>query len=176
MRPPSVLRPFLTRSYASRLPQRPPARAPDPLTDPNVVHQPISDDLTFVHRTPPSAPSPLSYTTAPTSPLLQPKLQDATATSLPPRLGKPDPNWMTDEAIAEMRQLRKEDPDTWTTASLARRFGCSQTFVMMKAPLKMSERKKRLRARDAEHEEFRGQWGQRRTMVREIRQKRREFW
>lgn len=83
---------------------------------------------------------------------------------------------MSDEAIAEMRQLRQEDPDTWTTASLARRFGCSQTFVMIKAPLKMSERKKRLRARDAEHAEFRSQWGQRRSMVRDIRQKRREFW
>ena len=83
---------------------------------------------------------------------------------------------MSDEDIEEMRRLRKEDPDTWTAASLARKFGCTQTFVMTKAPLKMSERKKRVRARDAEHEKMRSQWGEKKSLIREIRQKRREFW
>lgn len=177
MRPPAALRPFLTRSYASRLPQRPPHRAPDPLIDPKVVHQSVTDDLTFIHRPPPSAPSPISYTSAPISPLLQPKAQDATSGPLPPRLSnKPEPERMSDEDIEEMRRLRKEDPDTWTAASLARKFGCTQTFVMTKAPLKMSERKKRVRARDAEHEKMRSQWGEKKSLIREIRQKRREFW
>ncbi|KAH8104817.1 mitochondrial ribosomal protein subunit L20-domain-containing protein [Cristinia sonorae] len=177
MRPPAALRPLLARSYSSRLPQRPPARAPDPLSDPKVVHQPITDDLTFIHRPPPSAPSPLSYTISPASPLLQPKPQNATSSLLPPRLSnKPEPARMSDEAIAEMKRLRKEDPDAWTTAQLARKFGCTRTFVMTKAPLKMSERKKRLRERDEEHAQFRDAWGEKRSLLRAVKQKRREFW
>jgi len=176
MRPPVSLRSVISRSYATRLPQRPPARAPDPFTDPKVVHQTVSNDLTFIHRPPPSAPTPLSYTTAPVSPLLQPKPQVTASGPLPPRLGRAAPERMSDEAIAEMQRLRKEDPETWTTASLARKFGCTQTFVMMKAPLKMSLRKQRRRERDAEHEKFRNRWGEKRSLIRDIQHKRREMW
>lgn len=83
---------------------------------------------------------------------------------------------MSDEDIAEMQKLRKEDPDTWTATSLARKFGCTQAFVMIKAPLKMSERKKRRRERDVEHEKFRSQWGEKRALIREIQHKRRDYW
>ncbi|KAJ2978638.1 hypothetical protein NUW54_g11257 [Trametes sanguinea] len=68
--PLSLRLPF-SRSYATRLPERPPYRAPDPLrNNPHATYQELADkNLTFIHRPPPTAPSPLSYTTSPASPL-----------------------------------------------------------------------------------------------------------
>lgn len=178
MRARSLLRPVLSRAYSSRLPERPPYRAPDPLTsDSNVVHQPLPNDLTFIHRPPPTAPSPFSYTTSPSSPLLRPR-EASTSGALPPTLrsGKPEPERLSDEQVARLRKLRAEDPAKWTRGRLAKEFGCTTSFVMHVAALKPADRKKAKALRDAEHEKARSQWGEKKSMVREIRKKRREFW
>lgn len=178
MRVRSLLRPVLSRCYSSRLPERPPYRAPDPLTnDPNVVHQTLPNDLTFIHRPPPTAPTPFSYTTAPASPLLK-KDASSAGNPLPPtlRTEKPQPERLSDEQVARLRKLRAEDPVKWTRGRLAKEFGCTQSFVMHVAALKSSDRKKALTLREAEHEKARSTWGEKRSLVREIRKKRREFW
>ncbi|KAH0831916.1 hypothetical protein J3R83DRAFT_12799 [Lanmaoa asiatica] len=74
------------RTYATRRPEKPPARFPDPLrNNPNAVVTPLEGDkLTFIHRPPPSAPSPHSTTLDPASPLLRPAA--TTGGPLPPLL------------------------------------------------------------------------------------------
>lgn len=173
-----------TRSYATRLPQRPPYRAPDPLiNNPNVVHQPLPDNsaLTFIHRPPPSAPDPLSYSTNPASPFLKPAPSPSSGGGdggqLPPtlRAGREVP-WMSTADMALLRKLRMEDPVTWTRGRLARRFNCSPGFVKAIASLRKQDRKQALAKRDEEHERFRSQWGPKKILQKEIREKRREFW
>lgn len=83
---------------------------------------------------------------------------------------------MSDEDVARLRALRAEDPVKWTRGALAKEFGCSPTFVMHVAALKSADKKRAVRARDAEHEEVRSKWGEKKSMVREIRKKRREYW
>lgn len=180
MRARPVLRPVLSRCYSTRLPERPPYRAPDPLiNNPNVVHQSLPNDLTFIHRPPPTAPTPFSYTTAPSSPLLQPSSSSTeTGGPVPPalRAEKPQHERMSDDQIAKLRKLRAEDPAKWTRGKLAKEFGCTPSFVMHVAAMKSAERKKALALRDEEHEEARSKWGERKSIVRAIRKKRREFW
>jgi hypothetical protein len=52
----------------------------------------------------------------------------------------------------------------------------TQGFVGMVAPSKKTYRRQALRERDAQHEAVRAKWGERKTMVMEIRKKRKEFW
>ncbi|THG96164.1 hypothetical protein EW026_g5620 [Hermanssonia centrifuga] len=166
------------RSYATRLPERPPYRAPDPLVNnPNAVYEELPGDLTFIHRPPPSAASPESYTTSPASPLVMPVKTPAGAT-LPPsvRKEKPAPPRMSDEDLARMRELRAKNPRYWTAGKLAKELNCSQLFVRMMAGLKNSEKKAALKKRDEEHQRFRSQWGEKRVMNQEIRMKRQQYW
>ncbi|KAI0916813.1 hypothetical protein AcW1_007838 [Taiwanofungus camphoratus] len=172
------LRPALFRTYATRLPEKPPYRAPDPLVNnPNALYQSLPGDLTFIHRPPPSAPSPLSYTTSPASPLLQ-QSSAPQDTPVPPALRdeKGQPPRVSDEDLAKIRQLRAEDPFTWTRARLAKEFKCTPGFIWRVAAMKLRDRKKVLAQRDEEHEKFRSRWGERKRLVREIAKKRREFW
>lgn len=166
--------------YASRLPQRPPARAPDPLVNnPHATYEELPGDLTFIHRPPPTAPTPESYTTRPASPLLKPPTATSSNTPLPPVLfpdTRIEPERMSQEDIRKMKDLRKADPDNWTVSKLAREFKCTTQFVRLMAPLNPSARKKKQAARDAMHAEQRAKWGERKSLVREIRQKRRELW
>ena len=150
------LRPLLQVRYSSRLPERPPYRAPDPLVNnPHAEYTALSNDLTFIHRPPPSAAPPESYTTLPSSPLLKPPQPKATSTStdLPPVLREPKPveKLVSYEEILEMRRLRSEDPELWTAGKLAKKFGCTQTFVRLHARLPRSVRKQAVAKRDAEH-------------------------
>ncbi|OSX59983.1 hypothetical protein POSPLADRAFT_1172267 [Postia placenta MAD-698-R-SB12] len=168
----------LVRTYATRLPQKPPHRAPDPLiNNAHAAYQSLPEDLTFIHRPPPTAPSPLSYTSSPASPLLKSHASD-TGVPLPPTLRtlQAAPERLTTEAIAEMRRLRKEDPATWTRAALAKKFGCTSLFIMKMAPLDKSERRRVLDKRDAEHEDSRSRWGEKKAFFREAARKRKEFW
>ena len=180
MRPRLPLRLAFTRSYATRLPERPPARAPDPLVNnPHATYETLPGDLTFIHRPPPTAPSPESYVTQPSSPLLRTPTTPPSMDSLPPLLfpdKRPKPERMTQEDIRKMQELRKSDSDTWTVMKLARKFGCTNAFVKLMAPLTPAQRKKKQTARDAEHARQRALWGERKAIIREIQQKRREFW
>lgn len=168
-----------TRSYATRLPQRPPYRAPDPLkSNPHAHYQALPGDLTFIHRPPPSAPTPESLTTMPSSPLLRPVSADAPA-ALPPILfprKKPELPPVSEEVIDEMRRLRREDPEKWTAGTLAKKFNCSQGFVRLVAKLPRQVQRAALQKRDEDHEAFRSKWGEKRLMQKEIRDRRREFW
>ncbi|KAH9851547.1 mitochondrial ribosomal protein subunit L20-domain-containing protein [Lenzites betulinus] len=173
----SLRLPF-SRSYATRLPERPPYRAPDPLrSHPDRWQELPEISSTFIHRPPPTAPSPLSFTTAPASPLLKDGPTPAEG-ALPPTVAKEKgakPR-MTDEAIAKMRTLRREDPGKWTRGRLAREFDCTPWFVGKMVTLAGPERRRALETRDEAHAAARGKWGERKTLQADIRKKRKEFW
>ncbi|KAL1840480.1 hypothetical protein VTJ49DRAFT_432 [Mycothermus thermophilus] len=75
---------------------------------------------------------------------------------------------LTKEDIEEMRRLRAEDPVTNSVVSLARRFDCSQLFVLMccQAPKEHREKMK------AVEEKYKARWGPRRRAAREERARR----
>ena len=171
---------FMTRGYATRLPQRPPMRHPDPLSNnPNAVSTTLSEDLTFIHRPPPTPPTPHSYTVNPSSPLLQTGTHTSSpASALPPPLKNATsvhPR-LTEEKISEIRRLRMENPAFYTRSWLANNFGCSPSFVSYVAPLSPSQQRAALAKRNREHEKARTRWGEKSALIREIRTKRKEFW
>lgn len=172
--------PLLARGYATRLPQKPPMRHPDPLlNNPNTLATSLPEDLTFIHRPPPSASTPFSYTINPTSPLLLAESPPPeTGSALPSPLGRPrlDHQRMPEDKIAEMQRLRVQDPKRYTRSKLAEMFGCSPVFVGYVAPLARSEKKAALARRDREHEKARARWGEKAALIDEIRKKRKEFW
>ncbi|KAK7469110.1 hypothetical protein VKT23_003601 [Stygiomarasmius scandens] len=178
--------PSLARSYAQKWPrpkpgtsERPPMRHADPLlnSDNAVVTALPKENLTFIHRPPPTAPSPLSYTTNPVSPLLRPATTP-TESSLPPlvRPEKSQPKRASQKTIAEIQRLRELDPVKHTRGALAKRFGVTQQFVGMIAGTKKSTRKALIRTRDTEHQANRDKWSDKRSLVVAIRKKRREHW
>jgi len=171
---------FLTRGYATRLPQKPPMRHPDPLLNkPNAISTPLPEDLTFIHRPPPSAPTPLSFTVNPSTPLLRtaPPIPSA-GSSLPPLLKKPTSTHprLSEDKIKELQCLRSENPALYTCKELADMFGCSPSFVSYVAPLKHSQQRAALARRERDHDKARARWGEKAALIREIRKKRKEFW
>ncbi|KAK1225125.1 hypothetical protein PQX77_011940 [Marasmius sp. AFHP31] len=162
--------------------ERPPYRAPDPL-----VHNPSAtvtslpeDDLTFIHRPPPTSPSPFSFTTNPTSPLLRPKPASTATAALPPSIrpsaDKALPPRVSDEVVAKIRQLRLSDPGKYTRGRLAKEFGVTQSFVGMVAAVKKSTRKELVAKRDDFHAASRAKWSEKKKLVEDIRKKRKSFW
>jgi hypothetical protein len=177
-----------SRAYATRWPrpkpgtsERPAYHAPDPLVNnSNASVTPLEDgDLTFIHRPPPTSPSPFSLTTAPTSPLLRPHPSPVTGPLPPfirPSADKVQPQRASDEVVAEIRKLRLSDPAKYSRGKLAQMFGCTQHFVSSIAALKKPQRKALIRIRDQKHEVVREKWSEKKSIVRAIRAKRREFW
>jgi len=175
----------LRRCYSTRLPTKPPPKVPDPLAEVPKVQ--LEDNLTFVHRPPPTIPTPESFTTAPSSPLLRLPFQpqgsktSLTDPSLPPisrpsLIPKKQYSRMTDEDIQSMRELRHSDPVKWTRTKLATQFNCSPGFVSLMAGLKSSDWKKQVRNVASEHQLVREKWGEKRALLQKIRAKRRDFW
>ncbi|KAJ3789161.1 mitochondrial ribosomal protein subunit L20-domain-containing protein [Lentinula aff. detonsa] len=177
----------LTRAYAPKWPrpkpgtsERPPYRPSDPLNNnPSATVTALPDEnLTFIHRPPPTAPSPISYTTNPVSPLLRPP--SSPSSILPPLLrpsvDKSVPIRLTAVQVAEIRRLRSLDPVKWTRGRLAKKFDCTQQFVALVAATKKTTRTKLIRRRDEEHEANRGKWSEKRSLVAAISQKRRQYW
>ena len=187
------LRASLSR-YAPKYPrprpgtaERPPYRASDPLVDnPKAVVTKLEGGaLTFVHRPPPTAPTPCSLTTLPASPLLWPKSLSTSTRPLPPpiRPEKPKeeddeaaPPRMSEEDIAKLKTLRRSDPLVYTRGKLAKMFGCTTTFVGMVAPLKKSQCRATHQVLNERHEEARRRWSEKHSIVKAIRAKRRELW
>ncbi|KIJ54410.1 hypothetical protein M422DRAFT_222020 [Sphaerobolus stellatus SS14] len=180
-------RSFAFRTYATRRPERPPSKIKDPLQAPNAKHYEIGPNLTFIHRHPPTAPTPFSLSTAPASPLLQPlkpsiplELGEAPKPdSLPPLLWREPkgPQKKLDQVqIEKMKQLRAEDPLKWTQHKLAERFGCSAAFVSIVAPLSKLAQREALARRDEKHEEKKRSWGERKATIVAIRKKRKSLW
>jgi hypothetical protein len=182
----------LDRSYKNKKSAgRRRSHATDPLKDnPRALVVPLlEDNVTFIHRPPPTAPSPHSLTTAPSSPLLRPSppspptdsdTQSTVVQQLPPVLRpsalKEPPPRLSDEAIEEMRRLRLSDPQKYTRGMLARMFGCTTNFVGYVAALKRSQRRPIVAAREEAHERMRERWGTKKSLAKDIKQKRREFW
>ncbi|KAH9480498.1 hypothetical protein JR316_0007098 [Psilocybe cubensis] len=177
----------VARRYAPKYPrprpgtsERPAYHAKDPLiNNPHAVVTNLEEDnLTFIHRPPPTAPSPFSLTTAPASPLLRPPTTPAEG-PLPPLTRAPPaspPHRLSDEKLEMLRNLRYSDPTTYTRKKLARMFKCTQTFVGQVAALKKPERKRVLKIRDEKHEVARQKWSERHSIVKAIAKKRRELW
>ncbi|KAF8340335.1 mitochondrial ribosomal protein subunit L20-domain-containing protein [Cantharellus anzutake] len=148
-------------------------RPRDPLlTSTKAVIQELEPGVTFIKRPPPSAPSQHSLTTAPVSPLLRPIPLRNPLPSTDSSSSSVKRYHLTEEKIAEMRQLRRADPVKNSVISLARRFDCSRAFVQISAPLSREQRKKR----DMELQAQREKWSNRKKLVREIRQRRKLFW
>jgi len=183
---------FLTRSYGTKhsrkfprpnpgTAERPAYRPPDPLVNnPKATVTTLEDEnLTFIHRPPPSAASPHSFTTNPCSPLLKPvpTLVDG---PLPPfarpGLHKPGPERASDETIAKIRELREKEPDKYSRGQLAKMFNVTRAFVSTVAPLKVTKRKEIQEQVEKEHEVARSKWSERHSLVKAIRKKRRELW
>ena len=176
------------RRYATRRPERPPPKLGDPLLeDPRAQVQQISDDLTFIYRPPPTAPTPLSTTLAPSSPLL--KLIPASSkdvgkgelkATLPPSVRKPrqPPNYtiLTQDDFTKMRELRASNPSLYTRSKLATMFNCSLWLVGQQASLSNQPLREALEKREKEHEQNRSKWGENKATVMAIRKKRRSYW
>jgi hypothetical protein len=161
------------RTYAV---SRPNPRPRDPvLTSPNAKVQQIAPDVTFIHNPPSSVPTPHSLTTAPASPLLSKRSSHTSEPLLPPALRQEKPAngpKLNQAQIEEIKQLRYKDPKKNSCQVLARQYGCSAIFVSMVAPLGKDQRQEL----EKEQNVLRGQWGERKQLIREIRKKRREFW
>ncbi|KAJ7459771.1 mitochondrial ribosomal protein subunit L20-domain-containing protein [Mycena latifolia] len=175
-----------TRTYATKWPrpkpgtaERPAYHAPDPLVNnPQAVVTDLPDeDLTFIHRPPPTAPSPFSLTTNPVSPLLRSRPPQE-AIPLPPlsrRPGKELPR-ASEQTMSEIRRLRALDPDRYSTGVLARKFKVTRGFVSSIAALKKSQRRAKRQEQNAVVEKAREKWSEKKTTLMMIKAKRRELW
>ncbi|KAF7299057.1 60s ribosomal protein l20 [Mycena indigotica] len=160
-----------------RTAERPPYRAPDPLlNNPNAAVTELTSKLTFIHRPPPTAPSPLSLTTNPVSPLLRPPTTPKNE-ALPPAVRKAvERPRASEETMAEIKRLRGLDPERYTSGVLARKFNVTRGFVQAIAALKKSQRKKKRAAQEAIAVAAREKWSEKHSMTMAIRAKRRELW
>ncbi|KAI1105125.1 mitochondrial ribosomal protein subunit L20-domain-containing protein [Jackrogersella minutella] len=137
---------------------------------PQVIYNPPSSTASVYHtpfkflpRSDPRRSSNLSQLLHPPAP------QGA---NLPPAVkARPKKYTVTREQVAEMRELRAQDPARWSVLKLAERYDCAPLFVM--ACCKASaEHWARERARlDA----VKARWGPVRASAREERKKRREL-
>jgi len=177
----------IVRHYAPKYPrpkpgtsERPAYHAPDPLANnpKAAVTKLEKDGLTFIHRPPPTAPSPFSLTTAPASPLLRPPSAPYDG-PLPPFSRSPPkgaPPRMSDEDLEKLRQLRYENPQVYTRGRLAKMFKCTQSFVGQVAALRQPARNAVLKVRDERHRLARERWSEKHSIVKAIAAKRRELW
>ncbi|CAH0018029.1 unnamed protein product [Clonostachys rhizophaga] len=78
---------------------------------------------------------------------------------------------LTEDDMAEMRRLRNEDPLTWSTNALSKKFNCSPIIVSIAAPAP-AEHKKWL---EEKAERRRERWGPIKTQAREDRGRRAEM-
>ncbi|KAJ7644062.1 mitochondrial ribosomal protein subunit L20-domain-containing protein [Roridomyces roridus] len=181
--------PSFTRAYATKLAkwprpkpgtaERPAYHAPDPLlNNPKAVVTELPDeDLTFIHRPPPTAPSPFSLTTNPVSPLLRPRPPQAEMPLPPPsRTPSKELPRASGQTMSEIRRLRALDPERYTCGVLARKFNVTRGFVQAIAALKKSQRKSKKRAQELVHQQARDKWSEKKTTLMMIKTKRRELW
>ncbi|KIJ64469.1 hypothetical protein HYDPIDRAFT_111796 [Hydnomerulius pinastri MD-312] len=168
------------RTYATRRPEKPPARFPEPLKNsPNATVTTLEGSkLTFIHRPPPTAPSPHSTTADPASPLL--KSATPTGGTMPPFLRpssyRPELEPVSQEDMEKIRQLRLSDPNTYSRNKLAKMFSCTPNLVSKIAALPRTQRKQLVKKQETEHAAIREGWGERKATFVAIRQKRRQFW
>jgi len=158
--------------------ERPAFRHPDPLS--TALKTELADSqLTFIHRPPPSAPTPYSLSTAPSSPLLAKVQTPPVSRGLPP-LSRPAPEkkhtQVADETVLQMRALRHSDPKKYTRSVVAKMFGVEEAFVAFAAGLSHSAAKRSVAERNAVHALHRERWSERHQIVKAIQRKRRTLW
>lgn len=171
------------RYYVQGSSSRPAFRVPDPLShNPHAEVTRLDDDMTFIRRPPPSAPTPHSTTLSPSSPLLTSYAEKTSLdVSLPPTLKPPKENLrlsvtLTPEQVKEVRKLRREDSAQWTASRLAARFGCTTHLISKVAALRVSERRAKRSDQESAHVLIRASWSERRATDNMVRKRRREFW
>lgn len=181
----TAIRAYGTRTHImprTHIAHKPPMRRNDPLStkESTGVQQLEDDNLTFIHRPPPSAPTPFSTTVNPSSPLLRPPTKAKGTERLPPLLRPSayvkEPPRISPQKIAEIRRLREENPEKYTRSVLADKFNTTSNFVALVAAMSPKERRVAWRKREQEHQKNRDSWGDRKSLAVEIRKKRREFW
>ncbi|KAG8951741.1 hypothetical protein FRC04_005762 [Tulasnella sp. 424] len=178
--------PRLARTFVAR----PKHTVKDPLlTASNAEITELPENLTFIHRPPPTAETPLSYTTNPTSPLLRQTSASSTSAPLPPPLHAAyngESKRLTEAQIEEIRARRAKDPKRNPAWKLAQEYGCSRLFISMVAPIKkidvqvgtseglvqMTEAERR----QLEKAKVMSRWGERKQINREVKRLRREKW
>ncbi|KAJ6508909.1 mitochondrial ribosomal protein subunit L20-domain-containing protein [Mycena sanguinolenta] len=187
---PSIASAF-TRTYATKLnkwprpkpgtAERPAYRAQDPLlNNPQAVVTSLPDeDLTFIHRPPPTAPSPYSLTTNPVSPLLRPRSPKEDIPLPPPsrpKHARPALPRASSQTILEIKRLRALNPDRYTCSVLATKFNVTRGFVQAIAALKKSQRRAKRKEQELVAETARAKWSEKKTTLMLIKAKRRELW
>ena len=94
---------------------------------------------------------------------------------LPPPVRKPYEKryHVTEPQMAEMRQLRTDDPLTWSITALAKKFDCSRVFVEFVTEGLSAEKQKQQKLVT---EVIKSRWGPKRRVAREDRALRKERW
>ncbi|KAH8159755.1 hypothetical protein CIB48_g8491 [Xylaria polymorpha] len=138
-----------------------------PAAAPSVYHTPFK----FLPKCDPRRQANLSQ-------LLRPSPDFYTSSSSPqlPPLMRPTETRekkynVTREQVDEMRRLRAEDPVTWSVLKLARKFDCSQMFVMMCCNASREHKDKEYERLQA----IKARWGPLRTKAREEKKKRKHL-
>ncbi|CEI67297.1 hypothetical protein FVEN_g5799 [Fusarium venenatum] len=158
--------------HESFLPDR---KAAFPASD-SIIYNPPSSEASPLHTPflflPPNDARRVALTRlrhTPGSPL-----EPISKSKLPPEMkyNRRSPNYnLTAADIKEMKQLRQEDPETWSVNKLAEKFGCSVIFVKMAAPAPEAH----LENVKRKQERRESRWGAIRTNAREERKRRTEM-
>lgn len=105
---------------------------------------------------------------------LQPYSQAVSAESIPAIAERKEKRYhLSQEDIAEMRKLRKEDPIKWSQSALVRKYDCSPQFAGFVIKGVSKEKAKQQRA---VNEVVKSHWGVKRRTAREDRAIRKERW
>ncbi len=79
---------------------------------------------------------------------------------------------LTQEQIKEIQQLREKDPIKWSRKKLAEKFGCSQLYIGIIAPV---SKERRIELQEEINEEIE-RMGWKKRFIRNERTRRRELW
>jgi hypothetical protein len=150
---------FLNHTNEDHIIYNPPSSAP------SVYHTPFK----FLPRTDPRRQANLTQLIRSASPAT------STGATLAPLVGTspnggfvPPKQNVTRDQVEEMRALRASDPTKWSVLALAKKFNCSNWFVMMCCKASAEHRA----SEKARLEAIKARWGPIRTKAREEREKR----
>jgi len=98
----------------------------------------------------------------------------------PPRSTSASTNPLSPEQMSEIRELRLQDPATWTRSKLAARYGCSKFFIGLLGFGESTQARQTARlvreVHEGREERRRQHWGLRKRIDREVRRRRKELW
>ncbi|RVX74891.1 hypothetical protein B0A52_01168 [Exophiala mesophila] len=105
----------------------------------------------------------------------QRKIQKSSSQQLPPPIPKqPEKRYhLTETDLAEMRSLRSQDPLEWSVKKLAKKFNCSNLFVMFVTEKLAGQKKEQQEQVTAL---VKSRWSDKKRIAREDRDLRKEKW